>query len=273
MMENMQDMWLVFIGISSGAAAGITLFKVGAARGVQDFQFILCGNIFFVIAMLSLLISEAAFFFISSGFIGAGLIFFFPMAESFYTKKMSQYQHVIPDQMGFFTGLMPAAGSLGRFLGPTIGAAMFTVAENSAKDIENKLCGLPFDNVEAQKGAYETDNFLKDLIKNATDRVADNACATCSDGPASSWSEAAMDDICFGKDKLCNFDYPAYFFKEGCQLDDAKPLLLLLFMLLANLLLLCNYFRHHRKLPPGKERQSKSMSGSTQQSDLETPIY
>ena len=93
LMDNMQDMWLVFVGISSGAAAGITLFKVGSSPtfAVRDYVFILTGNVSFVIGLGSLLLDSQAFFFIGSGFIGAGLIFFFPMAESFYTKKISQY--------------------------------------------------------------------------------------------------------------------------------------------------------------------------------------
>ena len=141
---------------------------------------------------------------------------------------------------------MPACGSLGRFLGPTIGAIMFSV-----KEWEPKLCTGSI-NVTS---AYETDHYMTDLIAQNTKLVADGTCPVC-DNLASN---------CSNLGSVCNFDYPAYYFKDGCGLEGDGPLLGLVAVLLANLLLFCNYFYKHRFLP-GQGPTKSGISG------LETPI-
>lgn len=280
LMDNMQDMWLTFIGISVGAVSGIVSFKIGKAKDIRDYVFILAGNVFFIIALLSLLTPsdalEGAFFFVGSGFLGAGLIFFFPMAESFYTKKITQYQHVIPDQMGVYTGIMPACGSLGRFLGPTVGAVLFQVHEDTQGEIGGALC---IDGLASQMNfsqAYTDDKFFDDLVdKQKKSHPVVEGCTRCTeayfrphaDTPGTGsegeglYSLLGEPSLCTGLDKICNFDYPAHFFKTGCVLDGDMPLLGLILVLVLNLLMFANYFYKHRYLP-----------GQGARGDLETPL-
>ena len=241
----MQDMYIVFVGLAIGASVGIILFKIlhsakAKAAGVKDYMFILSGNVFFICAVASLILSPDALFFVGSGFIGAGLIFFFPMCESFYTKKITQYQSAIPDQIGLYTAFMPASGSLGRFLGPTVGALMFAVKENPYSDLDESLCGMDLTK------SYQDENYLGDRVKN---------CTTYCENPhgGSSWAPSSDIDVpslsCEDLDSMCNFDFPTHFFNKGCELDVAQPLLVLLAVLAVNLLSFCCYFKNHRHLP------------------------
>lgn len=249
MIDNMQDMYIVFVGMAIGASVGIILFKIlhsakGKAAGFKDYMFILSGNIFFIIALGSLMLVSDVFFFVGSGFMGAGLIFFFPMCESFYTKKITQYQSAIPDQIGLYTAFMPASGSLGRFLGPTVGALMFTVTENTYSELKTSLCGT----MDLTK-SYEDENYLGDRVENCA-----AYCANPHNGSesSSSWALSSDADLplpCEDLDSMCNFDFPTHFFNKGCELDDAQPMLVLVAVLAVNLLGFCCYFKNHRHVP------------------------
>ena len=247
MIENSQDMYIVFIGLAVGASVGIVLFKTlhsakGKAAGIRDYMFILSGNMFFIVGLGALLLSDDLFFFVSTGFLGAGLIFFFPMCESFYTKKISQYAHVIPEQIGLYTAFMPASGSLGRFLGPTIGAYVFSVKENTFEEVNAELCGMTID----LKMAYEDENYLPSLVDNAT-----KSCDACTlDGSGSG--------TCQDVASLCHFDFPTYFFSQGCKLDDPHHGTAILIAAQAVIFcFFCCYFKTHRRLP---EEQKDSLT-------------
>ena len=243
LIDNMQDMYIVFIGLAVGATVGIVLFKMlhsarGKAAGVRDYMFILSGNLFFIVGLSALLLPQDVCYYIGTGFLGAGLILFFPMCESFYTKKISQYAHVIPKQIGLYTAFMPACGSLGRFLGPTIGALLFTVNESTFQQVNSgfESCGMHID----LKKAYEDEGYLPKLVQNAT-----QTCTPCGDAT----EDGSLSDECQDVASLCHFDFPAYFFKDGCLLDDFHGTEGLIAGLTVVFFSFCFYFKNHRLLP------------------------
>ena len=256
MINNMQDMYIVFIGLAVGATVGIVLFKMlhsarGKAAGVRDYMFILSGNLFFIVGLAALMLPGDTFFFIGTGFVGAGLIFFFPMCESFYTKKISQYAHAIPKQIGLYTAIMPATGSLGRFLGPTVGALFFTVKENSFEELNDGLCGMDID----LKKAYEDEAYLPGLVHEAT-----KTCIPCGDES----EDGSGFGQCQNVDSLCHFDFPAYFFKEGCELDNYRGTEVLIAAITVVFFGFCFYFKNHRRLPEEERQTDRETAGLTE---------
>lgn len=135
--------WKVFIGIGAGAVFGSVLYRTGvkAMPKIFDERIIVIVSSWLMMVVYLLVIPYGGAtsvppdgtFYASTAIFGIAIVLFFPSLEAFFSKKISQYQDVVGENIGKLLGIYYMAVSGGRFAGPLVIGAVTFIATPSGQ--------------------------------------------------------------------------------------------------------------------------------------------
>lgn len=135
--------WKVFIGIGAGAVFGSVLYRTGvkAMPRIFDERIVVIVSSWLMMVVYLLVIPyggatsvpPAGTFYASTAIFGIAVVLFFPSLEAFFSKKITQYQDVVGENIGKLLGVYYMAVSGGRFAGPLVIGAVTFIATPSGQ--------------------------------------------------------------------------------------------------------------------------------------------
>ena len=136
--QDQYDQWKVFIGVGAGALFSSVLYRTGikVLPKVFDERILTIATSWIQIAIYLLIIpydgstsvpAEATFY-ASTVIFGLEVVIFNPAVETVFSKKISQYQDVVGENVAKILGLFYMFHAAGRFAGPLVVGAVTYMA-------------------------------------------------------------------------------------------------------------------------------------------------
>jgi MFS family permease len=137
------DQWKVFIGVGAGAMASSFAYRVGVRElpKIFDERFITVFSSWLFVAVILLIIpydgstsvpTEATFY-ASTALFGVSVVMFGPAVETIFSKKITQYQDVVGENIAKILGTFYMFHAAGRFVGPLVVGAVTYIATPSGQ--------------------------------------------------------------------------------------------------------------------------------------------
>jgi MFS family permease len=137
------EQWKVFVAVGVGAVMASTTYRTGVKVYPKIFNervmVIVSAWIFFVVYMLvipfggSTEILADGRFYASSGLFGLGVVLGAPAVEAVFSKKITQFQDVVGENIAKLLGIFYMCQSCGRFAGPLVAGAVTYIATPSGQ--------------------------------------------------------------------------------------------------------------------------------------------
>ena len=141
--NDQYDQWKVFLGIAGGACAASVTYRVGvkALPRIFDERYVAMATSWLFMGAVLLVVPYGgatsvpveATFYASTAMFGLGVVMFGPSVEIILSKKVTQYQDVVGDNIAKILGVFYMAHASGRFAGPLILAAVTFIATPSGQ--------------------------------------------------------------------------------------------------------------------------------------------
>lgn len=135
--QSQSDQWKVFVGVGAGAVFA-SFYKIGikVLPKVFDERILTVATSWVQIAMYLLIIPyegsisvpPEATFYASTVLFGMEVVMFNPAVETVFSKKISQYQDVVGENVAKILGLFYMFHAAGRFAGPLVVGAVTYIA-------------------------------------------------------------------------------------------------------------------------------------------------
>lgn len=136
--EDQYDQWKVFIGVGAGAVFASFVYKIGVKKApkIFDERILTVVTSWIQIVMYMLIIPydgsnstpQEATFYASTVLFGLEVVFFNPAVETVFSKKITQYQDVVGENVAKILGVFYMFHAAGRFAGPLVVGAVTYIA-------------------------------------------------------------------------------------------------------------------------------------------------
>ena len=136
--QDQYDQWKVFLGVGAGAVCSSFLYRTGikVLPKIFDERILTIATSWIQIAIYLLIIpydgstsipAESTFY-ASTAIFGLSVVMFGPAVETIFSKKISQYQDVVGENVAKILGLFYMFHAAGRFAGPLVVGAVTFIA-------------------------------------------------------------------------------------------------------------------------------------------------